>query len=138
MAKREISQNNIIPEFIPGHEGLRQLAEILRNLPDGFKFSYSGVYHKYDNVIVGSTEGLAKFCWPDVFKDIDEFNTETINSTMAKHLDLPEEFCDNLLWDNNGFFKYPTRFITPEMVANKIDDYLESVKKSSKKRVVVE
>ena len=101
--------------YIPGPEGLRVLARALRApMPAGFEWNFDIKYENDECGTVGCAMGLAKTLW---FKCRSRCSMDISEAFNISYFDVVALFVPN----NLDYDK-----ITPAMVADAIDRYLDS------------
>ena len=103
---------------IPGREGLRVLARALRApMPEGFRWDFGRIRMQTDCGTVGCAMGLAYTIWGD--------------NAPPNHIDFADKFCVSPDTTKRLFIPEcvgPYDQITPPMVADAIDRYLDTGK----------
>lgn len=109
------------PPFVPGREGLAQLARLLRqDMPQGFMWDFAIGYDRRSHPCgsVGCAYGLCCHLWPELFQD------GFIVNEMAVRFGISHEISERLFINVGNFYGKRMFEITPEDVANAIDRYL--------------
>ena len=108
--------------FSPGREGLRRLAEVLRQKTPRFTWDFGTVYTEEECGSKGCAYGLARFLWPHDIA-VEEFGQSDFTRIMAEAFGLYIEDSRALFSSDRTYGKDYSE-VTPNDVADAIDRYL--------------